>query len=291
MLKAKTSNLQPATCNRLRSPRFAGSPSGLRRAVPVLCCALLAAISPLQAQDIGSNLSSNGVSQADDTMTADGVQSANGQDDAGTNDVADTNQVFEPGPDGRTRRLQWQAQLRSRLKPQTSAQPGLSDSATNVGPSSLDYSSFRIIAERNIFDPNRVPHSGVRSVQPKTVDAFTFVGTMSYEKGIFAFFDGTRTDYKKALKPDETIAGYKVVSISPDAVKLQLNTNTVALSVGSQMRRRDDGRWDRSASAETYNSTSGSTTTAASSSSNDTAAPTGAESDVLKKMMERRLKE
>ena len=107
---------------------------------------------------------------------------------------------------------------------------------------------------------------------------------MSYEKGIFAFFDGTSSDYKKVLKPNETIAGYRLVAISTDSAKLTLNTNVLELTVGTQMRRRDDGSWERSSSSESY------ATGSAPSSSTD-ATPSGGESDIIKKMMMRREKE
>ena len=71
----------------------------------------------------------------------------------------------------------------------------------------------------------------------------TLVGTMTYEKGTFAFFDGTSSDYKKALKLTDTIAGYKVTTIAPNGVKLASGTNEVELSVGAQLRREEDGPW------------------------------------------------
>src|SRR5262249_18489409 len=98
-----------------------------------------------------------------------------------------------------------------------------------------------------------------------------------------AFFDGTSSDYKKAVKPDETIAGYKVTGISADAVKLAQGTNVLELAVGTQMRRRDDGAWEKSARSE---SSTSSTTNPTNEST-----PTGAESDIIKKMMMRREKE
>jgi hypothetical protein len=107
---------------------------------------------------------------------------------------------------------------------------------------------------------------------------------MSYEKGVFAFFDGTSSDYKKVLKPEETIAGYKVVAITTDSVKLMLNTNVLELSFGAQMRRRDDGAWERSAGSTSYAAGSA-------AASQSEAAPSGAESDIIKKMMLRREKE
>ena len=60
---------------------------------------------------------------------------------------------------------------------------------------------------------------------------------MSYEKGEFAFFEGTSSDYKKAVKTNDTI-GYKVESITPDSVKLAQNTNVLQLAVGAQLHRQ-----------------------------------------------------
>src|ERR1700683_5299008 len=75
--------------------------------------------------------------------------------------------------------------------------------------SALDLKSFDIITSRNIFDQSRRP----RNVRPPpkitVVDTFTLVGTMSYEKGTFAFFDSNRSEYRKTLKASDTIAGYK----------------------------------------------------------------------------------
>jgi hypothetical protein len=158
-------------------------------------------------------------------------------------------------------------------------------SGTNGGPSSLDYAAFRLVADRNIFDPNRSPRTSRPSgAAPKTSDSFTLVGTMSYEKGDFAFFDGTSADYKKAVRTNDTIAGYKVAAIATDSVKLAQNTNVLELAVGAQLRRRDDGTWARSATSESYAAAPSGTTTSSSATS-------AADNDVLKKMMMRRDKE
>src|SRR5207248_6850196 len=95
--------------------------------------------------------------------------------------------------------------------------------STNA-PSRLDYSAFRIIADRNIFDPRRsarsAPPERTRRTYTRT-DSFGLVGTMSYhEKGTLAFFEGSSPDYKKVLKTDDTIAGFKVAAIAPSYVKL-----------------------------------------------------------------------
>ena len=47
--------------------------------------------------------------------------------------------------------------------------------------------------------------------------AFGLTGTLCSEKGAYAFFDGTSSAYRKVLKPEETIAGYKVAEIEAAA--------------------------------------------------------------------------
>ena len=135
---------------------------------------------------------------------------------------------------------------------------------------------------------------------PKTVDSLTLVGTMSYEKGLFAFFDGTSTEYQKALKLTDTIAGYKVANIAPDRVRLAAGTNEVELHVGMQLRREEEGAWLLASQSTTYAAppASTSTNTAAAASATPAAAVTGtdatsggSENDIIKKLMQRREKE
>ena len=113
------------------------------------------------------------------------------------------------------------------------------------GSGKLDESAFRIISERNIFNANRSGGT-VRSTntrRPARVESFALVGTMAYEKGTFAFFEGTSSEFTKALKPDGVIAGYKVVDILANAVKLEMDGKITQLPIGSGMRREDQGTW------------------------------------------------
>jgi hypothetical protein len=113
-----------------------------------------------------------------------------------------------------------------------------------------DFSAFRIISDRNIFDPNRRPRVASGPV-PTIVDSFSLAGTMDYARGKFAVFDGTSSDYHKVLEPGGRIAGYTVSEIGRDTVKLVSGTNTLELRVGTQMRRDDNGRWSAGEPAET----------------------------------------
>lgn len=117
-------------------------------------------------------------------------------------------------------------------------------SAAAQPASGTDFAPFQLIGQRNIFDPNRVPHlrSSTRSATP-VVDSFSFVGTLSYAKGTFAFFDGTSPGFRKVLELDGSIADFKVAAITPKAVTLQSGTNETVLPLGTQMYRDDDGHW------------------------------------------------
>ncbi|HQL77904.1 MAG TPA: hypothetical protein PLU91_06875 [Verrucomicrobiota bacterium] len=175
--------------------------------------------------------------------------------------------------------------------------PASTPDLTNSAPPSLEYSAFKVIVDRNIFDPNRYPRRAgeprARPV-PKTVDSVTLVGTMSYEKGWFAFFDGSSSEFKKALKLTDTIAGYKVAAIAPTSVNLAAGTNRLELKVGMQMRREEDGPWMLSAQSGPHIPAPPSTSTNAAAmttvtGSNAVAGDT--ESDIIKRLMQKRLQE
>lgn len=131
----------------------------------------------------------------------------------------------------------------------------LAAQSTN-GPTRLDYSSFRLIAERNIFNAYRSGRSS-RSREddqrpPARVDAFTLVGTMEYEKGLFAFFDSTSSEYRKTLQAGGAIGGYQLAEIGSGRVKLTNETAQHELRMGMQLRRQEGGEWEVRASGEAY---------------------------------------
>jgi len=112
----------------------------------------------------------------------------------------------------------------------------------------LDYNSFKIVLERNIFNGNR---SGQRITSTRSssqqrsvrVDAFTLVGTMLSAGAPVAFFDGSESDFRRPMKVGERIAGFEVRAILHAGVRLAQGTNTLDLEVGSGLRREDQGLW------------------------------------------------
>lgn len=125
----------------------------------------------------------------------------------------------------------------------------------NAAPGPVDFSAFRIIAERNIFNAARsgrtastgAPRENRRAIQVETV---ALRGTMSYEKGSFAFFDGSRPEFRKVLSAGDSIAGHTIREITPLGVRLADGTREIALQVNSQLRREDEGEWSLAAVTE-----------------------------------------
>ena len=120
-------------------------------------------------------------------------------------------------------------------------------------PGPNDYNQFaQFITDRNIFDPNRFAHytpgGQIRPPTPvnRSAPSFTLVGTMSYEKGMFAFFDGNQSNLRKVLYQSESnvIANFTVAEITPVGVKLQTadKKQTVVLKIGQGMRL-ESGSW------------------------------------------------
>jgi hypothetical protein len=165
---------------------------------------------------------------------------------------------------------------------------------SNNVPGPAAYPAFsRFITERNIFDPSRYSHNDAQPYRPKVLrsaPAFTLVGTMSYEKGMFAFFDGNNSDLRKVLYPSDTngIAGYTVAEITPTGVKLQTadKKQTVQMKIG-EMMRQEGSVWQVAGLGELPAST------AEGSISNAGSAPASASApnDVLKKLMQQREQE
>jgi len=126
------------------------------------------------------------------------------------------------------------------------------------------------------------------------------VGLMSYGKGDLAFFDGSTSRYRKAVKLGELIAGHKVIAIGTNDVQLELGEKQVLLKLGAQMRREDQGSWEAvggSLTAEANPRFSGSGTNSIPPADTGTAdsdsdgGSSGEVSDALKRLLQKREKE
>ena len=142
---------------------------------------------------------------------------------------------------------------------------GLGDAAaqsTNRAAGRVDYSSFRGISERNIFNASR---SGGRVAttrevrRPARVDTVTLVGTLQSGNGWVAFFDGSGADYRKALNAQGRIAGYTITQVAFNSVQLETKDKKLSLRVGHSLRRENGGEWKVSTGGGMASTVSGST--------------------------------
>jgi hypothetical protein len=191
--------------------------------------------------------------------------------------------------------------------------------SNNGVPGPTDYARFsQFITTRNIFNPNRYAINPDRPrpftpQQQRSAPSFTLVGTMSYEKGLFAFFDGNQSNLRKVLYQSESnsIAGFTLAEITLAGVKLQApdKKQTVELEIGQGMQQQG-GTWQVARSGGFFSggnggfggrtrgfdsgSSSESAAPAADSSSPDAGAapsPSLEGNDILKKLMQQRQQE
>jgi hypothetical protein len=176
---------------------------------------------------------------------------------------------------------------------------------SNRVPGATDYPAFSgFVTDRNIFDPNRVPHA-VYTSRPRTrtahtrtapsAPAFSLVGTMSYQKGYFAFFSGNDDGLKRVLPVAGKIAGYTVTQIIQGRVTLETTNQSekLELKVGDVLRQ-ENGKWALSDEGDLPAGTSSMATGPGGSSGGDNApapSPALGQNDVLKRLMELRAKE
>ena len=189
----------------------------------------------------------------------------------------DTNSVREVQPPGEARG--------DARPPAAAAEPG-------------SFDEFKIITQRNIFDPNRrIPGSRTPRTEekkPKRIDYLNLVGAMSYEKGRFAFFDSNSSEYRKSVKPGDSIAGYKVSDVTANKVTLQRDDKKIELPVGGQLKREDEGEWRLNSSPENFaastNSSDSSSTSSSSgsNSSNSNSSSSDESNPILKRLLEQR---
>ena len=166
-------------------------------------------------------------------------------------------------------------------------------------PGPADYAAFsQFVTDRNIFDPSRQPHFSGSTARTRTrtrtrtsssAPAFTLVGTMSYEKGMFAFFSGTDAELKQVLPVSGKIAVYTVTAIAPGRVRLESadKKQTLELKVGDVVRQ-ENGGWQSAGAGEP-----GAVATENSDDSGAASAPASASApnDILKRLMEKREQE
>ena len=180
----------------------------------------------------------------------------------------------------------------------------LAGAQSNEVPGDTDYTAFSpFITQRNIFDPNRYPHetrtSHRTSPRRNSAPQVTLVGTMSYQKGMFAFFSGNDWSLRKILPVSGGIVGYTVTAITTAGVKIQgADKKEVAMNIGDQLRESNNGwvlvaQGDAVAGSGTIGSPTTETGDSDSGGTTNEVAPSASlgSNDILKRLMQLREQE
>ncbi len=181
---------------------------------------------------------------------------------------------------------------------------------SNGVPGPDEYARFsHFITDRNIFDPSRQPHNydsshvfhTVQPVRtPRGTPGIQFVGTMSYEKGMFAFFSGNNIDLSKVLQVGDKLQGYLITDITATNVLMTSadKKEQLELEIGDGLRQESDkwlfskaGELPAEASPVAAPSSSSSSSSESSGSAPAAPPPELEQNDVLKRLMEKRAKE
>jgi hypothetical protein len=104
---------------------------------------------------------------------------------------------------------------------------------------------FRVIEERNIFSTKGSPKADLAiAAQPqRNKDTLALTGIMSYDRGQFAFFDGSQPAFQKVLKIGDSIGGCVLTRIAPRQVTLSVGNTKFELPMGTQLVRERGEPW------------------------------------------------
>lgn len=150
--------------------------------------------------------------------------------------------------------------------------------------------AFRVITDRNIFNAYRTGRRERTEAPAPRVDTLTLVGTMDYAKGLFAFFDGTAADNRKAVQVGQSVDQFKVDKIEANRVELEHAGQRFTMAVRQQLRRPEGGDWSLGTNDASGPESAPAAATADPGAGAPAAIPADV-SDIVRRMMEQRQKQ
>ena len=149
---------------------------------------------------------------------------------------------------------------------------------------SPEFSDFRIILERNIFDSERKSFReappAVTELKEETLTAIRLGGVFATDGEYSAYCESSIPDYEGKWKKGDVIAGFTIKEINTKAVRLESEKNNIEWNIGASLVKDRDEGWKAS---EQFIPVSGTKQDA-----EKTGADTDAGKSVLQKLMERR---
>lgn len=105
--------------------------------------------------------------------------------------------------------------------------------------------TFRIVSDRNIFNPNRVVRRERPAEEPvQRAETIALVGTVQSPNGVLAFFNSADTpSHRKTLKVGESVGPFKVTRIATDGIDVERDGKSMPVRVGQALRKPEGGDW------------------------------------------------
>jgi hypothetical protein len=153
------------------------------------------------------------------------------------------------------------------------------------------FQSYRIVVDRNIFDPDRRASRPERRSTPteplSQPEELAVTGVLIHDGAAVAFFEGTTPEYSVDLKEGGTIVGYTVVEIRTDRLRISKNGREVELPVGSGLSRQHEGEWELASAPSFLDRRE----LSSSEKSNETKSRDSSSTDLLERLRRRRERE
>jgi hypothetical protein len=127
--------------------------------------------------------------------------------------------------------------------PARSAVPPAATATKAVSPAD-SFEAFRIIAEKNIFNPNRVGLTrATTEAKPPRVDEIALVGTVEFGGKRVALFESAEVAFRKTVAEGETLGEFTVRRVGNEGVDLVRGDQVLALRVAQRLRRPEGADW------------------------------------------------
>ena len=108
------------------------------------------------------------------------------------------------------------------------------------------FSDYEIVAQRNIFDPNRSGSRRDRNSGENSgpvADQVQLVGTWLTNRQVVAFIEGNRPGYTGTPSLGASFEGYRFADITTEHVVLVKGDNRIVWPVGQRIERNGKGEW------------------------------------------------
>ena len=115
------------------------------------------------------------------------------------------------------------------------------------------FETFDLVLKRNIFDPARRPNMPEQSERPVYVpprkEYLALLGVLICGGESVAFFEETSGGSGKQVRAGDEIAGFRVLGVATDRIRLEKAKQQQELPVGWQLVRQGETEWQISSDA------------------------------------------